>query len=189
MRTPVLTAVIIAIFGGAATSYAQKAEPCRYFTFYLTINVSLTETNNGYSAESAVTCYDEYTNPYAGAFTAEAHVTDDSSGGTVDSREWDSTNCYTCAVDTWYAYMSGVATANHCWADSNPCRRPASYFVHRLPICGSAAAKHPENFGGRSLCCRRCAFSKRAVDGAAAAATEGSPTVKLARGAHGGVPC
>jgi hypothetical protein len=123
MRTAILTALIIATFGGAATSYAQKAEPCRYFTFYLTINVSLTETNNGYSAESAVTCYDEYTNPYAGAFTAEAHVADDS-GGTVDSREWDSTNCYTCAVDTWYAYMSGVATANHCYRVYNSAQSP-----------------------------------------------------------------
>src|SRR6185436_17354794 len=88
---------------------AQQAEPCRYFTYTLTLNVAKSATNSTYSAESSVTCYDEYTNPFAGAFTAEAHVDDLTSCAIVDSRSFDSTSCYTCATATWSAYLSGIA--------------------------------------------------------------------------------
>jgi hypothetical protein len=140
MKLAIVVIVMLVALSTAVPLQAQYAEPCRYFTYFLTLNVSQSSTSNLYSAESSVTCYDEYINPYAGAFTAEAHVSDETNGGPIDSRSFDSTSCYTCAIATWYAYMSGVATANHCYRAYNNSQSPFySNGLGTAPSCAGAA--------------------------------------------------
>jgi hypothetical protein len=96
-----------------AASQGRAAEPCR---FLVLTQVGFYADLSGTRNDSRVDCFDEYTNPYPGVFSAKTWIVDVSESRTIAEDECrNAHNHPECAQQVWIGVANGSTILNHCY--------------------------------------------------------------------------
>jgi len=145
---------IIAVIVCVSAANAQP-EPCRFMTMWASLSPL---TSTGYAGEGGVVCYDEYTNQYAGLFSAKAWVLDTTIDVTVAEANHPLCTGGSCYGDTsWVGSLGGsFSDRGHCYRT----RTTASSAFYSNEV-GSAqqcdpGISEPPGGGGPPQTCHTC---------------------------------
>ena len=109
-RLSLFSACLIVAFAGT-TQTSPVVQPCRFLTFTFT---SFHADAASYYSDGKVACFDEYTNPYQGQFTARSWVVNETTSVTVGED-----TCASCpgryGQTQWIAAVGGTTQAGNCY--------------------------------------------------------------------------